>query len=238
MWRPTGARPRRSAAVDELTDGVRTVDDTDTARIARATAAETVRRLTRDQGVGTVDLRAGEVEACLRDALRDALRADRQPQPDPFLALCAELDLTRAALDALGHHLLTALLPHRVGPDALIRVGRFLSAVRRRLPAPGPPNGGPVRHGRPQRNGASGRYRSARQPEHLPSTPSWTCTGCGEEWPCATKQSQLLAEYGGASTGLAVYLGSCLLAAVQDLPALPVARARNRFLGWLPRARL
>ncbi|MEW2384652.1 hypothetical protein AB0873_21535 [Micromonospora sp. NPDC047707] len=71
----------------------------------------------------------------------------------------------------------------------------------------------------------------------MPDTPSWTCGGCGEEWPCATKQSQLLAEYGGASTGLAVYLGSCLFAAVEDLPALPVGRARNRFLGWLPRAR-
>ncbi|RIV39800.1 hypothetical protein D2L64_07735 [Micromonospora radicis] len=74
-----------------------------------------------------------------------------------------------------------------------------------------------------------------RPPEHLPSPPDWTCTGCGREWPCAVKQSQLLAEFGGARAALAVYLGSCLLAAARDLPGLPLARVRNRFLGWLPR---
>ncbi|MBM0277355.1 hypothetical protein JM949_19150 [Micromonospora sp. STR1s_6] len=75
-------------------------------------------------------------------------------------------------------------------------------------------------------------------PEHLPNPPSWNCTGCGREWPCATKQSQLLAEFGGARAALAVYLGSCLVAAAQDLPTLPPPRVRLRFLGWLPRARI
>ncbi|PZF94754.1 hypothetical protein C1I99_19050 [Micromonospora deserti] len=74
-------------------------------------------------------------------------------------------------------------------------------------------------------------------PEHLPWPPAWTCTGCGRDWPCPTKQSQLLAEFGGPRAALAVYLGSCLVAAAQDLPALPPARARTRFLGWLPRTR-
>ncbi|TCB93455.1 hypothetical protein E0H26_23065 [Micromonospora zingiberis] len=74
-----------------------------------------------------------------------------------------------------------------------------------------------------------------KPPEHLPSPPGWTCTGCGREWPCAVKQSQLLVEFGGARAALAVYLGSCLLAAARDLPGLQLERARNRFLGWLPR---
>ncbi|PZG23414.1 hypothetical protein C1I95_03525 [Micromonospora craterilacus] len=69
----------------------------------------------------------------------------------------------------------------------------------------------------------------------MPSPPAWTCTGCGREWPCAVKQSQLLAEFGGTRAALAVYLGSCLVAAARDLPGLPLAQARNRFLGWLPR---
>ncbi|QKW17089.1 hypothetical protein EYA84_31740 [Verrucosispora sp. SN26_14.1] len=69
----------------------------------------------------------------------------------------------------------------------------------------------------------------------MPSPPAWTCTGCGQEWPCPVKQSQLLAEFGGARAALAVYLGSCLLAAARDLPGLPPAHARDRFLGWLPR---
>ncbi|MET7671892.1 hypothetical protein [Micromonospora luteifusca] len=107
---------------------------------------------------------------------------------------------------------MTALLARQVGPDVLIRVGVLLGTV--------------------------GRYRRAKLPEHLPNAPSWTCTGCGSEWPCATKQSQLLAEFGGARTALAVYLGSCLVAAAQDLPTLPLTRVRNRFLGWLPRARI
>ncbi|PWR04938.1 hypothetical protein DKT68_29535 [Micromonospora acroterricola] len=75
-------------------------------------------------------------------------------------------------------------------------------------------------------------------PEHLPRSPTWTCTGCGRDWPCATKQSQLLAEFGGARAALAVYLGSCLVAAAEDLPTLPLPSARQRFLGWLPRARI
>ncbi|MCM0678641.1 hypothetical protein NCC78_28800 [Micromonospora phytophila] len=67
--------------------------------------------------------------------------------------------------------------------------------------------------------------------------PTWTCTGCGQDWPCVTKQSQLLVEFGGPRVALAVYLGSCLSAALQDLPALSVGHAQARFLGWLPKSR-
>ncbi len=214
------------------------MDGRDTKRIARAVAERTVRRLTREAGTGAVETRATELESCLRVIVSHALDAGRPARWEHLLALCRDLRMTRASFDALGHHLLTTLLPHRVGPDALIRVGALLTDVRVRLaPEETSPNGGPARRGRSAANDATRRYRSERVPEHLPTTPGWECTACGAEWPCATKQSQLLAEYGGASAGLAVYLGSCLVAAVQDLPTLPLARARTRFLGWLPRRR-
>ncbi|MER7459302.1 hypothetical protein [Micromonospora sp. NPDC126480] len=214
------------------------MDRKDTQRIARAVAARTVRRLARDVGTG-VDARAAELESCLRTVVTQVLDAGRPARPDHLLTLCRDLRMTRGSFDALGHHLLTTLLPHRVGPDALIRVGALLTDVRGRL-APeevSSPNGGPPRRDRPAANSAARRYRRERLPEHLPSTPGWECTACGTDWPCPTKQSQLLAEFGGASAGLAVYLGSCLVAAVQDLPTMPLSRARNRFLGWLPRNR-
>ncbi|MET8230615.1 hypothetical protein ABZS77_08060 [Micromonospora sp. NPDC005298] len=193
-------------------------------------------------GLGEGDAMAN-LGAGLREVLRRALD-DRVPLTTPeFVDLCRDLRLNRDSLDLLGHYLLTALLAHQVGPDALIRVGVLLGTVRRYLPAPRPSarrNAGPEPRRRDVRvdNSVVGRYRRKRLPEHLPNPPTWTCTGCGREWPCATKQSQLLAEFGGARASLAVYLGSCLVAATQDLPSLPLPRARHRFLGWLPRARI
>ncbi|WP_238161819.1 hypothetical protein [Micromonospora endolithica] len=196
-------------------------------------AAETTRRLAQDPALAvTFDRDAEELRACVRDVLAEVLLSVGSGAEERLLALCRRHRVNREAFDALGHHLLSALLPHRVGTDALVRAGAALSAVRGRL--------APARADDRRRtsNSAAGRYRSTRPPEHLPQPPGWTCTGCGAEWPCATKQSQLLAEFGGASAGLAVYLGSCLVAAVQDLPTLPLAGARNRFLGWLPRSRI
>ncbi|MEH1167699.1 hypothetical protein V6V47_20165 [Micromonospora sp. CPCC 205539] len=220
------------------------MDSTDPDRVVRLIVAETLARVA-DQGSRGL----GEVTGLeslggpLREVLRRALE-DRVPLATPqFVDLCRELGLNRDDIDLLGHYLLTALLAHHVGPDALIRVGVLLSTVRRYLPAarpPATPNARPVPRRRDLRsdNSVVGRYRRTKLPEHLPSAPSWTCTGCGREWPCATKQSQLLAEFGGARAALAVYLGSCLVAAAQDLPTLPLPRARLRFLGWLPRARI
>ncbi|MBM0238147.1 hypothetical protein JNW88_15075 [Micromonospora sp. ATA32] len=75
----------------------------------------------------------------------------------------------------------------------------------------------------------------ARRDEHAPVTPGWTCGTCGAEWPCATKQSQLLNEYRVDRPSLTVYLGSCLAAAMEDLRAAPVSSLQDRFIGWLPR---
>lgn len=37
---------------------------------------------------------------------------------------------------------------------------------------------------------------------HLPARPGWTCRGCGDAWPCVTRQRELLAEYHGARVSL------------------------------------
>ncbi|WP_341720127.1 hypothetical protein QQG74_10625 [Micromonospora sp. FIMYZ51] len=202
-------------------------------------SAEALRRIAEETLLtGLLGIRMAALGGSLRDVLRVALVAQRLATPARLIALCRESGFGPDAFDLLGHHLLGALVGYRPGPDALVRVGGALGLARRELfTSGGPPSGEPVRvRAHPgRRNSAAGRYRSAKPPEHLPSPPAWTCTGCGQEWPCAVKQSQLLAEFGGARAALAVYLGSCLLAAARDLPGLPLARARNRFLGWLPR---
>ncbi|MET8203397.1 hypothetical protein [Micromonospora taraxaci] len=219
------------------------MDSTDPERVVRLAVAEALARVADEDSLG---LGEGDAVQRLGGALREVLRRaldDRVPLTTPdFVDLCRELRLHRDAFDLLGHYLMTALLAQHVGPDALIRVGVLLGTVGRYLPAARPThrNAGPTARRRDVRsdNSVVGRYRRTKLPEHLPSPPSWTCTGCGREWPCATKQSQLLAEFGGARAALAVYLGSCLVAAAQDLPTLPLPRVRHRFLGWLPRARI
>ncbi|MER7888413.1 hypothetical protein ABTX15_01130 [Micromonospora sp. NPDC094482] len=75
---------------------------------------------------------------------------------------------------------------------------------------------------------------SPRSDEHAPVPPGWSCGSCGDEWPCATRRSRLLQEYGDRAM-LSVYLGSCLAAATEDLRAAPVTSLQDRFIGWLPR---
>ncbi|TDC30284.1 hypothetical protein E1211_24500 [Micromonospora sp. 15K316] len=70
--------------------------------------------------------------------------------------------------------------------------------------------------------------------DHAPEPPGWSCGSCGEDWPCATKRSRLLQEYGDRAT-LSVYLGSCLAAASEDLRSVSVTSLQDRFIGWLPR---
>ncbi|MDG4780989.1 hypothetical protein O7614_15185 [Micromonospora sp. WMMD961] len=219
------------------------MDSTDPERVVRLAVAEALARVADEDSLG---LGEGDAVQRLGSALREVLHRaldDRVPLTTPdFVDLCRELRLDRDAFDLLGHYLMTALLAQHVGPDALIRVGVLLGTVGRYLPSARPThrNAGPAPRRRDVRadNSVVGRYHRAKLPEHLPNPPSWTCTGCGREWPCATKQSQLLAEFGGARAALAVYLGSCLVAAAQDLPTLPLPRVRLRFLGWLPRARI
>lgn len=69
---------------------------------------------------------------------------------------------------------------------------------------------------------------------HGPVLPIWTCAGCELPWPCPTRRRELQAECDSAPVSLALYLGSCLVAASQDMTWTPAGTLRQRFLGWLP----
>jgi hypothetical protein len=80
------------------------------------------------------------------------------------------------------------------------------------------------------------RGAEPRPDEHAPVTPDWTCGSCGDDWPCDTKRSRLLAEYQADRASLSVYLGSCLAAASNDLRHTATAALQDRFIGWVPRS--
>ncbi|MFI5837560.1 hypothetical protein ACIA5A_28165 [Micromonospora sp. NPDC051300] len=213
------------------------MDVTEARRLAWVVAAEAMRRLDGDSGgAGRFDGHEAALGVALRETLHEALlgRRDRV-DGRPLGELCGRLEWTIDEFDALGHHLLTVVLAHRLGPEALVRVGAMLTRARLCLAEPPPAAASAARRDGYTRNDASRRY--AVPPAHLPLPPHWRCSGCAADWPCSTKQSQLLVEFGGTTAGLAVYLGTCLVAATRDLPAMTVPQARARFLGWLPRRR-
>ena len=67
---------------------------------------------------------------------------------------------------------------------------------------------------------------------HGPVMPIWSCAGCDAPWPCQTRRRELLAEYADAPVSLALYLGSYLVQAAEDLHWLPAGALHRRFLGW------
>lgn len=73
---------------------------------------------------------------------------------------------------------------------------------------------------------------------HGPVLPIWSCGGCGGPWPCATRRRELRAEFDGAPASLAIYMGSYLVWAAEDLVWVPAGRLHERFVGWTrdPRA--
>ncbi|WP_433790968.1 hypothetical protein [Actinoplanes sp. CA-252034] len=71
--------------------------------------------------------------------------------------------------------------------------------------------------------------------EHVGERPSWDCRVCGGPWPCATAKVELAEQYRSFPHGLAIFLGSCMLEAIDDLAARtggPPADLYERFLGW------
>jgi hypothetical protein len=54
---------------------------------------------------------------------------------------------------------------------------------------------------------------------HLPARPAWTCVVCGDDYPCATRRAQLLADFDGAPVQLAVFMSRDYLDATTELPA-------------------
>lgn len=69
---------------------------------------------------------------------------------------------------------------------------------------------------------------------HGPTLPLWTCAGCSLPWPCATRRRELLAQYEEAPVSLALYMGSCFVAAAQDMGWATAGSLHRRFMGWLP----
>ena len=67
---------------------------------------------------------------------------------------------------------------------------------------------------------------------HGPVMPIWSCGGCDLPWPCPTRKRELRAEYADAPVSLALYLGSYLVQAAEDMPCMPAGALHHRFLGW------
>jgi hypothetical protein len=67
---------------------------------------------------------------------------------------------------------------------------------------------------------------------HGPVMPVGSCGGCDLPWPCPTRKQELRAEYTDAPVSLALYLGSYLVQATEDMPWTPAGVLHRRFLGW------
>lgn len=68
---------------------------------------------------------------------------------------------------------------------------------------------------------------------HIPIKPGWICAGCGRDYPCRTRQAQLLAEYDQAPMSLALLMGADFAEAANDMPDLLAGELHARFLGWI-----
>jgi hypothetical protein len=62
--------------------------------------------------------------------------------------------------------------------------------------------------------------------------PIWNCGGCNAPWPCPTRKVELRAEFDGAPVSLALYMGSYLVSAAEDLVWIPAGYLHRRFVGW------
>ncbi|GHJ13193.1 hypothetical protein TPA0908_11880 [Micromonospora sp. AKA38] len=68
---------------------------------------------------------------------------------------------------------------------------------------------------------------------HVPVLPAWSCGGCGAPWPCATRRHELRVEFAGVPLSLALYMGSYLVWATEDLTWVSAGLLHRRFLGWV-----
>ena len=70
---------------------------------------------------------------------------------------------------------------------------------------------------------------------HIAVRPSWDCLVCEFPWPCANAKEELLAEYQGLLTTLAIYMSVRMQDAIEDLTATgshPPPDLYERFLSW------
>ena len=67
---------------------------------------------------------------------------------------------------------------------------------------------------------------------HLPTRPAWTCVVCGDDYPCATRRAQLLADFDGAFVQLAVFMSLDYLEATTDLSTVAAQVLHARFFWY------
>lgn len=68
---------------------------------------------------------------------------------------------------------------------------------------------------------------------HNPVARTWVCSGCGADWPCATRRRELRAEFDGSPVSLGLYLGQFFVFAAEDLRHVPSGWLHHRFVGWI-----
>jgi hypothetical protein len=80
-----------------------------------------------------------------------------------------------------------------------------------------------------------GRADRALSRVHHAERPSWACTGCGEQWPCAIARLILWDEYVGEgyATTLRVVMACYLYQATTDLGRAAPGELFDRFLRWV-----
>ena len=66
---------------------------------------------------------------------------------------------------------------------------------------------------------------------HSPIQPSWTCSACGQPWPCPDRRASFLADFEGRRSQLRAVLGMFLIDATEDL-AEPIEQLHLRFVAW------
>ena len=75
-----------------------------------------------------------------------------------------------------------------------------------------------------------------RSVEHLHDRPDWDCRICKQPWPCANAKIDLLTEFRGFPSVLAVYLFSQMYDALGDLTShgeSPPTDLYERFISWV-----
>jgi hypothetical protein len=71
--------------------------------------------------------------------------------------------------------------------------------------------------------------------DHRGERPSWYCAVCSEPWPCPVAKVELAEQYQQFPRGLVLYLGSCLLEAIDDWIAGDGGSSLDlyeRFMSW------
>jgi len=66
--------------------------------------------------------------------------------------------------------------------------------------------------------------------QHVPDRPAWTCSACGEDWPCEPARAELRAEQSGSYLTLSMWIN--MVDAARDNPRAAPARLYERFVGW------